>query len=1158
MQLKLKQSLFLLLFVSFLTASAQKSTRFNGKPYLIYPQTIDVGYSGMQFTISESSLEFYNYNMPPVIGAVEDGEYLMYSTSFELKNKRKIGKDVVFDTVYHVFATVTIKNNKKEGVAKFYSRDNQVKPFAELPFQNDMINGSVRIIQNSNRYYPRRRHYDYYERDNYDGDYDYSPGGNMKYNAYVFELNFKDGVLDGLQKVRSCYGKRDTLETKSVTMSMGQKSGAYKKTTYYLKKKKPAVYLTTEGNYVKGEEEGEWRKTYQNSKTNYTLEIYNKGKQTAKVYFSGGKMESKTLYGKDSVMKYASNYKSDKHIPIVRNEYSYSYEYGQFYSDFVSFEYNNETSTTEYTYAIGDSARYNYYKLTQKYRNLRDTIINGYYIQISSYNRWKGGKSEVAYLIDSCAKKHYNSTEYGRRYDYNDEGSTYCKTELWDRSTDKKGKVTTVYTSTYDKLFTGDSLVSKLKYSTKRGALLSESYYQMALDYNYYNMKFTKGKYFNYQMYYVVSGGYKDGRILRVIKIPTHYDTLTLTDTLMLKGKKLYEYDENFYNAYDDFSDDLFEFYRDGRLDPKSNFNVKLMEFFTLKPVMHRSIYLGRKPFTGSFELNIKYKKNPNKIKGKVYEITQFFDFLAKKQIIELTVELDKRMLKKYYNTFMMPVRRMNFGIEEANFSGGASYYDIFRNQSVSTYFSSNKIVSELEFELYRINGHSKGSDYDYDDYDYAYEPDFYRSRYNRKRTKITLDNTYEVKASSIQFAEGMKHGQWHIVSNGTLERQYNFSKDKKFGMQYVYSGYNYNYLNYVYNAKRDTVNGKVWNLDMNGMPNYSGYFNMGVPDGYFVRYNDLDTTNRFVERYQFNKGYMVGRYELYRDSGQLKMTVDMNPKDSMYYDIYHSIPRMIWNYKKGKRVPSISESANTKLENPELSGSDFLTGIFSTSYIKKGNYKYYYKSGEVFSEGVKKDNNPEGQWNFYREGKDRIYKRIDFKDSIIEINGEDTFHSYGIVKAYYDDGRLMFKGLALDQETKYSCESEADIPTEEDYYLEFYDTVGKPVLVNGSGFIEELQANGYKLKEGRMVNGKKEGIWVYYSKFGLPNAIGAFENGKKSGRWLVGDLGGLNLSDKVCFMSNEEFAAWINTYGGNLSLKEEYYSEGKMMSGNMVDTIKR
>jgi hypothetical protein len=1097
--------------------------------------------------------------MPPVIGTVEDGEYLMYSTSFDLKNKRKIGKDVVYDTFYHVFATLTIKDSKKEGVAKFYTKIDQTKPFAELPFSNDMLNGSVKIYQSSDQYYPRRRHYDYYSSDysGYNDDYEYTPGGSLKYKAHVFELNFKNGVLNGLQKVKSCYGKKDTLETKNVTMVMGQLSGPYTKYTYFLKKKKATLYQTLKGNYVNGEEEGEWRTIYSND--NYNLEYYTNGKLTAKAYFNENKIENKTLYGKDSVMKYATTFKTDKRIPIVKNEYTYSSSGTT--RDYIYFNYS-DNSGVKSSYVIGDSANSNYYQVMQHWKDIRDTIINGHYVQISRYTRWKGGSGETAYLIDSCSKKFQNTyTNYRRYDDYNSSNNTYCKTELWEKTVTKKGKKFEEYTSTYYKLFTGDSLVPKSKSVYKDGAYQTEEFYQMALDYTYHNKKFTKGKYQNYQLYYVVSGGYKDGRVLRVIKIPTHYDTLTLTDTLMLKGKMLYAYDENFYNAFDDFADNMFDYYVK-RKQPKASFNENFVDFFSVEPVMHRSIYIGRKPFTGNLQINIKYVNRPNKIKARVYEITQFFDFLAKKQIIELTVEMNKAIKKKSYGTFIMPPKSMYFGIEEANFSGGLSYYDIFKNSSVSTYYSSNKMVSELEFELYRINSHSKGDNYDdYEDYDYDYGTEFYRpSRYHYrvKRKKITLENSYQIKSSSIQYEDGKKQGQWHILNNGTLERQLNFNKGKKEGMQYRFSGYNYNYLNYVYSTKRDTVNGAVWNLGMNGVPNYSGYFNMGVPHGYFVRYNDNDTNGRFTERYQFDKGYLVGTYEMYRDSGQLRMTIDLSARDSMYYDIFHVMPRLTWNYLSGKRVSSLSKSAYGIIQEPELSGSDFLTGIFSTNYIKKGYNRYFYKSGGLFSEGTKESNTPIGHWNFYREGKDRIYKRIEFKDSIIEINGDDTVRSYGIVKAYYDDGRLMFTGLALDQETKYSCESEADIPTEEDHYLEFYDTIGKPVLVNGNGFIEELQANGYKLKEGRMVNGKKEGIWVYYSKFGLPNGIGAFENGKKSGRWLVGDLGGLNLSDKVCFMSNEEFMAWINTYGGNLNLKEEYYSEGEMISGNAVETIKR
>jgi antitoxin component YwqK of YwqJK toxin-antitoxin module len=113
-------------------------------------------------------------------------------------------------------------------------------------------------------------------------------------------------------------------------------------------------------------------------------------------------------------------------------------------------------------------------------------------------------------------------------------------------------------------------------------------------------------------------------------------------------------------------------------------------------------------------------------------------------------------------------------------------------------------------------------------------------------------------------------------------------------------------------------------------------------------------------------------------------------------------------------------------------------------------------------------------------------------------------------------------------------------------------------VLENGSGTIRELQANGYVLKEGKVENHLKQGIWIYYSKFGLPEAIGAYKDGKKTGRWLKGDLGGLNLDDRICYMSEEEFSAWVNMFGDSLSLSEEFYAEGKLVSSNSVNTRKR
>jgi antitoxin component YwqK of YwqJK toxin-antitoxin module len=374
---------------------------------------------------------------------------------------------------------------------------------------------------------------------------------------------------------------------------------------------------------------------------------------------------------------------------------------------------------------------------------------------------------------------------------------------------------------------------------------------------------------------------------------------------------------------------------------------------------------------------------------------------------------------------------------------------------------------------------------------------------------------------------------------------------------------------------QNDTINGDFWHTSKNGYPYSKGHFNKGVPHGEFIRYFNsydkyLDTGKYFREKYTFDRGYLSGRYLNYRDTDNIRYTIDFDKNDSMYFTAFSPIPKLseFQNrhnkqryeydayYRNGHSRSSYSESNMDG--NTVFNGSEFANQLFGNPYLKRGLYTYYYKSGFVFKQGYKINHELSGRWTFFREGKNRIYKTIDFKDSFLYAEGEDSVFSKGYVKAYYDDGKLMFIGYATDNNTKYTCESETDIPTEEDYYLAFYDTLGQNILKDGNGFITELQASGQKLKEGQMLNYKKNGIWVYYNNYGQAEGIGMYENGLKVGRWLFGDLSGLNLSDKVCFMNNDEYMDWINTYGGNLDLTESFYTKGKFLNGNSVDTIKR
>ena len=650
-------------------------------------------------------------------------------------------------------------------------------------------------------------------------------------------------------------------------------------------------------------------------------------------------------------------------------------------------------------------------------------------------------------------------------------------------------------------------------------------------------------------MYHKVQGDSSTGSIIQYTKIPLDNDTLILIDTLMNAGKFLYDFDDYFTCAVDKSCNFRRKYIRYEVEDPSSEikFGISyvLDEFFKIKQIQHKSIYIGKKPYTGSLEVSWLYG---NKSKNIEVKLSEFKIFINGEIIQSLSIkfEVPNPDFLGYYkeiNDYVLSplISFSTFNLKNAHFYGSFFATNIFDKRVSSGEYYKNKLDDDFIWNLYGV--HNFISD-----------------------KKVSKEDLFTLESSKMSFYNGKKEGQWALISDYYEDKAkyyFTFHKNKLEGNQYrISKNSNKDYISYVFPMLNDTVNGKVWVLEKNGYLSYSGNFKMGIPDGEFIKYYDLDTFRFFKEKFRFEKGFLIGRYEHYRDSNNLKLTIDFQKSDSLFYTVFNFVDRLYIGTYFDKNNWAIKYSIYNRnpasLGVPNRNGFNFISDIFENPYIKKGFYTYYYKSGTVFKSGLMEDYLPKGRWNFYREGKDRLYKTIDFKDSIVKLSANDSIETFGIVHAYYDDGRLMFKGYATDVSSKYTCESEADIPTEENYYLEFYDTVGNSVLKDGSGFITELQASGHKLKEGQIQNNKKQGIWVYYNNFGQPEAIGYYSNGKKQGRWLVGDLSGLNLSDKVCFMSNEEFLMWVDTYGKNLSLSEEFYNNGVLVSNNDVKTISR
>lgn len=1129
----MKARIYLLLFLLISSQGfALKTVYFNGKPYKVYPHYVDL-YSGQigKADIDNSNYKIENLHIPPTIGQYEDGEYILYSTVYDLKFKRKEGKYRIYDTIYSVYATFTIKNNLKNGYLNLFKRTEQSKPYFTLPYVDDMIEG---VIYYKEKNYSRR----YYKK---------NPNSNRARVGAVydfFKVNYKEGLANGTQYMYYLLENNDTVLYKTTQMLKGAKSGWTISRTLDKKNKKVIQIGIDSSHYVEGLEHG---LSVYRGKESITISKYEHGDEKEYRIYENGKLMVVRVEHIDSISNYIKNYKEVKMLPRA----------GGFDEDegFVYANYRNP-SYAYITFAKGNYVRDNYYKF---YSYLKDTVINGnFFIYEKSFSyRSSASKEKIKYKVlyyslDTCSV--YNDSKERKLV------SQFCKNIKFEQYFSEDKLIKTIYLPQYFSDYK-DSANPVLIDHIKDKEVDIKKFYHPVFNFSFWDIQYHSGKMAGCKEYYKFKGGPASGRIIHCFQMPLNGDTLYCMDTLMNKGKFLYTKDYWFESEISDYLEmdttrSVHKKSRSSRL-----FTAQFYNFFLPSPVRHTSILVGNKPFTGWFNINLNYEKKAKEVKGGVYLVKSLLAQITKEEFIEIDLDIDKNYLKvNTHDAFVIPASRFFVYLDHGHFTGYSGIRNKNDNFTYQLIYEENKLSSDVSLDAY--TNYSRSSYRRYSEFEE--EIDFYRGYVYTSYEHYSSVGLHKKQSPSMMYAKGEKEGQWYMPIDDYIYT-FTYHKGKRNGKNYTYyttssdMDQSYTYLNSEYNMTNDTVNGEIWNLNMYGFPDYYGKFNMGVPDGYFYWYKGDSTNGNYKQRMHFSKGILDGQLIENRDSAGLKMTIDFDIKDSMYKDVFN-----IRSYNTYRSTLEDTKIVNSRYADYKLKPStvyfpdDFISYIFSTNSFKRGYYRYYYKNGTLFSEGEKKDEEPNGLWKFYRENGKSLYKTIEFHDTIIKLSSTDSFFAYAFVKAYYEDGKLMYTGWATDRSSKYSCESETELPTEEDYYLEFYDTLGKPMSIQDSCFVIEYQVNGYKLKEGNMVNGKKTGVWIYYSRYGLPTEIGRYVNGKKEGRWLVGDLSGLNLSENICFMSSEEFMAWVMMFGGNLKLSEVYYENGEYIRGSSVDTVKQ
>jgi len=399
------------------------------------------------------------------------------------------------------------------------------------------------------------------------------------------------------------------------------------------------------------------------------------------------------------------------------------------------------------------------------------------------------------------------------------------------------------------------------------------------------------------------------------------------------------------------------------------------------------------------------------------------------------------------------------------------------------------------------------------------------------KRTNFLLDSVWMFfdemgqLTEEVSYLKGKKSGFFiryqGVIKNDSLKRMILskelYLNDKKEGQGFYYDnkGRIENIIRYKGGKKHGLS--RWFNADSLIQTLYK-YHNDFLIDREFInQYNDqnlkqglwkklYDNDNIMLEE-NYKNGVLNGYYREYSKRGQLLV--------SKFYENGNEVKRVdsdeikieiINKYNdNGKIIASGGFIKNTPVgihrkytENRSIintteynnSGQLLSDGITDEKGQKDEHWKFYFRTGELRSEGNFINNVRQGVWKFY------------FPNGQLEQTG--TFRNGkedGLWTWFYDDGSLR---------------------REENYYRGLED-----------GASVEYEKNGSIIAQGDYIEGLKEGMWYYH--VGDHTEKGAFKAGEKDGIWEYFYLNG-----------NKKFSgAYIQGYANKKH--RYYYEDGKI-----------
>ena len=152
------------------------------------------------------------------------------------------------------------------------------------------------------------------------------------------------------------------------------------------------------------------------------------------------------------------------------------------------------------------------------------------------------------------------------------------------------------------------------------------------------------------------------------------------------------------------------------------------------------------------------------------------------------------------------------------------------------------------------------------------------------------------------------------------------------------------------------------------------------------------------------------------------------------------------------------------------------LQNQLSENDLEKGEWTYYFETGEIEAAGLFKNGLKTGIWTYYH------------KNGLTAATGSyEKGLRIGDWVYYHDNGQVSQEGTLIEDQ-------------KDGYWKLFYpsgEIQGEVEFSSGTGSFSEYYPSGSRKSKGQIVDGKKTGLWTYYNESGLLEGEAEFVAGE-------------------------------------------------------------